>query len=393
MKLQKIIRIKLSTAFLLGAVLMTLPLICAAQEKIFFNSGRNGGAIYSMNPDGSLPTQLTNGTGDDFQPSASPDGSRVVFTSRRDFNFEIYIMNADGTEQTNLTNNFADDFQPAISPDGSRIAFVSFRLGGARIFLMNADGSNPTPLTFGIRPAFSPDGNKIVFAAFSGVSIEIYTINTDGTNLTQITQNTAEDNYPKFSPDGSRIGFISDRDGDTAVYIMNADSTAQTRVTGTMTDRFFPNEISFSPDGSRIAFTSLSDGNGEIYSIETNGENPRRLTNNPAFDGSPSWAGLPVVPPIFNAPTDLRVDFVGANQISLRWTDNSNVETGFVIEQCRNKNCSNTVQIGQVGADVATFLHTGLLPNTQYIYRVAAINSVGERTAYSNSLMVKTLRR
>jgi len=34
---------------------------------------------------------------------------------------------------------------------------------------------------------------------------------------------------------------------------------------------------------------SERDGNKEIYVIDTNGKNPRNLTENPAFDGSAYW--------------------------------------------------------------------------------------------------------
>jgi Tol biopolymer transport system component len=393
MKLKNTIRTKFSTILLLAMSSLTLPLAGAAQGTITFTSNRDGDTeIFSMKSDGTLPTQLTDNTAADSQPSASADGSRIVFTSFRDGNNEIYVMNADGSGQTNLTNDPANDTEPAISPDGTRIAFVSVRNGFFQIFLINTDGSNLMPLTdFCVNPSFGPDGSKIVFAGYDG-DYEIFTINIDGTNRTQITQNAANELYPKFSPDGNGIAFISDRDGDTAVYTMNADSTNQTRLAGTLTDLFATNQMSFSPDGTRIAFASRLDGSFDVYSINTDGSNQIRLTPSASFDAQPSWSGPPAVTPVLNAPSNLRAEYVKANEIRLRWTDNSTNETGFVIEQCRTKNCSDAVQIGYVGANTTAFLVTQILPNTQYIYRVAAINGTGLST-YSNSVMVKTLRK
>jgi Tol biopolymer transport system component len=45
-----------------------------------------------------------------FDPSWSPDGTKLAFTSDRDGNTEVYVMNAqDGSNQTRLTDNGASD--------------------------------------------------------------------------------------------------------------------------------------------------------------------------------------------------------------------------------------------------------------------------------------------
>ena len=67
-----------------------------------------------MNSDGSNQKNLTRQNFvDDMLPSWSPDGSKIVFVSNRNGNFEIYVMNADGSNQTNLTNNSSTDSDPA----------------------------------------------------------------------------------------------------------------------------------------------------------------------------------------------------------------------------------------------------------------------------------------
>src|SRR6185312_348466 len=55
------------------------------------------------------------------------------------------------------------------------------------------------------------------------------------------------------------------------------------------------------------------------------------------------------------APSNLTATAVSTSQINLSWSDNSNNETGFKIERCQGANCSNFVQIAQVGANVTTF--------------------------------------
>jgi Tol biopolymer transport system component len=75
---------------------------------------------------------------------------RIFFASDRDGDFEIYSMNPNGSGVTALTDNQELDNQPAVSPDGNRIAFMSNRDGGdLDIWVMNADGSEQTQVTNG----------------------------------------------------------------------------------------------------------------------------------------------------------------------------------------------------------------------------------------------------
>ena len=70
------------------------------------------------------------------QPSWSPDGKQLVFTTPCDGNQELYpgaalfTINADGTNLTPLPSVFGGDFDPAWSPDGKKIAFTSIRDNG-----------------------------------------------------------------------------------------------------------------------------------------------------------------------------------------------------------------------------------------------------------------------
>ena len=72
--------------------------------------------------------QLTANTTTEDEPSWSPDGRTIAFTSDRDpvddsgFAYDIYTMRADGGRQTRLTVGGLDDFAPSWSPDGRTIA-------------------------------------------------------------------------------------------------------------------------------------------------------------------------------------------------------------------------------------------------------------------------------
>jgi Tol biopolymer transport system component len=67
------------------------------------------GDVWTVRADGTALTNLTNSTQQDIAPSWSPDGSRLVFMTNRDGDFEIYVMNADGSVPINLSNDVAQD--------------------------------------------------------------------------------------------------------------------------------------------------------------------------------------------------------------------------------------------------------------------------------------------
>ncbi len=68
--------------------------------------------IKVMDANASNPVRFTNNSAEDWGTDWSADGSQIVFTSKRDGNFEIYRMNADGSNQVNLTTNPVADIQP-----------------------------------------------------------------------------------------------------------------------------------------------------------------------------------------------------------------------------------------------------------------------------------------
>ena len=165
-----------------------------AKNMVFMVAGF---IIYSL--------QITSGqegTNMHSEPSVSPT-SKIAFVSKRDGNSEIYTINPNGTELTRLTNNTFEDTFPSWSPDASYIAFVSDREGGSAIYIMKSDGTDVRRLTDQKgevnMPTWSPDGKQIVFISDRDGNPEIYIMNSDGTKISRLTNHQAEDEWASWS--------------------------------------------------------------------------------------------------------------------------------------------------------------------------------------------------
>ena len=79
-------------------------------------------------------------------------------------------MNADGSGLANLTNDPSSDSEPTWSPDGTKIAFSTNRgpTGDMEIFVMNADGTNPVNLTNSPANESDPDWQPVQGTPRSG---------------------------------------------------------------------------------------------------------------------------------------------------------------------------------------------------------------------------------
>ena len=293
MQIPTIKRVHLFDALALAAILL-MPISMRAQEKVVFESQRDGNnEIYLMDANGANQLRLTSNSFYDAEPAFSQAGEKIAFTSTRSGNAEIYVMNTDGSMLSNVTNNPATDGHPAFSPDGTKIVFISTRGGHLGIWVMDVDGSNPIELLDGIggnEPEFSPDGTKVVFSGTggSGGDSEIWIMNADGTSRNNLSQDPdSEETEPSFSPDGTKIVFTKDPKGESPdILMMNIDGSNQVNLTNHASS---DTAAEFSGDSTRIFFTTFRDGQQEIYQMNPDGSNQVNVTNHFGNDSNPSW--------------------------------------------------------------------------------------------------------
>ncbi|NWF76309.1 MAG: Tol-Pal system beta propeller repeat protein TolB [Nitrospirae bacterium] len=115
------------------------PAISPDGNYIAFVSDRGGTPqIYTMKKDGSNLRRITFEGSYNTSPSWSPKGDKIVFTGRRGLN-QIFIVNPDGTGLTQLTAN-GNNEEPSFSPDGRYITFTSDRDKIKGVYIMRANG-------------------------------------------------------------------------------------------------------------------------------------------------------------------------------------------------------------------------------------------------------------
>jgi len=152
----------------------------------------------------------TEGPFQDRQPTYSPDGRFLLFSSSRSGNLDIWRLDRETGELMRLTDHEADDWDPAYSPDGRSLLFSSQRSGRFEVWMAGADGSSPRQVTDFENcqnPTMTADGAWIVFVrqqAPEGLN-GIWRIRPDGSEPEQVVAGTQL--VPDTSPDGRYVAF------------------------------------------------------------------------------------------------------------------------------------------------------------------------------------------
>ncbi len=129
-------------------------------SKIAFVSDRGGSPqIYIMDADGKDIRRLTFKGGYNTSPVWSPRGDKIAYVARIGSSFQIFLINPDGSGLTQLTTSGSNE-DPSFSPDGRYITFSSYRDGSRGIYIMRANGDGQKMITrrgiTAVSPRWSP---------------------------------------------------------------------------------------------------------------------------------------------------------------------------------------------------------------------------------------------
>ncbi len=132
------------------------PSVSPDGKYIAFVSDRSGSPqIYTMQMDGSDLRRITFEGSYNTSPAWSPKGDKIVFTGRIGSKNQIFIINPDGTGLTQLTTE-GNNEDPSFSPDGRYITFSSDRDVIKGIYIMRANGEAQRRVTPKSLKSYSP---------------------------------------------------------------------------------------------------------------------------------------------------------------------------------------------------------------------------------------------
>ena len=283
--------------------------------KIVFTSNRNGNwDIWTMNPDGSDPKNLTRDTAADFSPVWSPTGEQILFVSFREGGESLYLMDADGGNIRRVLDNWHSRSSATWSPDGKRIASVS----DAVLYIATIDGKSVEPVAqtgFGSvgDPAWAPDGKEIAFIHYKskqGYELRLLNVQTHKQKvlLGELGKYPVK-SHPAWSPNGERIafvlhkfrGFLNQADADAwqdeeTIYLINRDGRGLRQLVSEKgPDALRP---TWSPHGDEIIYQQEVGGSTQLFKIDVGSRVKTQLTHK-GDNSRADWfdpAALPVQP-------------------------------------------------------------------------------------------------
>ncbi|MGE5507739.1 MAG: Ig-like domain-containing protein [Chitinophagales bacterium] len=322
-----------------GSFSFTTGTAVGGDGRIAFTSDKTHlNKVYLM-PDQPLAaaTPLLPDQKEDQEPAWSPDGVRLVFTSRRGNPLvtQLFVTRLDTPSPAQvIPGSVYQEAEPKWSPLGGWIAFSSIRNqveGDWDIFIVPVDergvatGSprqvNKDPggiygTSWEAAPEWSPDGTVLLFSSDRTGKRLIYGVDvqdqggkvgeTAGLTATCLTPDGEREDEPAWSPvpspDGTwRVAYVSER-GDTPnwdLWLMDVAVSTDAgghRVVTARGHRQLTNSPAnehkpvWSPDGNYILFVSEDVTGTHLHRIGADGTGEISFTTGFAKEGGPAWS-------------------------------------------------------------------------------------------------------
>jgi Tol biopolymer transport system component len=258
----------------------------------------NDNNLWLVTPDGqNLRSVTEDGEGYQF-PTWSPDGNYLAYIGPdQENNQALYVTPTGSFEPTILFNEPGSaPFYLYWAPDSHSVTFLTQERRSLAMRQANTKLGNNRVLAEG-NPFYwvwSPAGDKLLMhvggsrAASDGAHLSILKNQADA-NRIELNLAPGRFQAPDWSSDGQHIFYIAaDENGQEAIYQTDHETLEQTKITELSGYTF----LTLSPDDRQIAYVQIEADDraplGTAYLIDADGQNRRRLTDNPV--GSIYWS-------------------------------------------------------------------------------------------------------
>ncbi len=243
------------------------PVYSPDGERVAFSSNRGGGMNLWVVSTSTGKLRRVTDANVNWDPAFTRDGRSLLWSSNRGGNFEIWTADVDGGGARQITHDGGSAENPTPTPDGQWVVYSSSHPQKAGLWKVRLDGSQPTQLVPGrvALPEVSPDGRHALYRVFGGKypallrvvrladgRAEPFEIRVDAQRRTTVTLGRA-----RWMPDGRGIAFVGqDEAGAAGVFVQEftpgRDSSATRRKLAAFDPDLAVESFGISPDGTRL---------------------------------------------------------------------------------------------------------------------------------------------
>ncbi len=278
------------------------------ESWIAYQSSRTGEGVWLIHPDGTEDHQISFGLPDGKLPQLpdwSPDGTRLVITSRGDFTSPDPVFEYDlatGTSRQLFECEFPclGDDEPVYSPDGTQVAFIralapikndlpsdcSLWIGDvATTKVHRVTHNTKTACDREYNPRWSPDGTQLTYwrqPSMDGKSsiTAVFVMSAEGTGERRLTDPAMEAGESVWSRDGEWITFATHPlaqfdSGESHLYRMHPDGTGLEKLTDFSSAELRATQPQYTPDGRWIVFTAVTPTTRSLWAMPSERRKPR----------------------------------------------------------------------------------------------------------------------
>ncbi len=232
--------------------------------------------------------------------------SGIVYARIRsgDWAHRLYRAQPDGSNEVLLGNAWAHHYNPTISPSGDLIAFTTVRYGlnGQALATLTPDGVRERILAGGSGlpgyrrvsdPAWSPDGQRVVAVAGRDGELDRYVIFDVATGAATALEWESR-GVMDWDRVSGRIALMRTWYGISQVWLMDPDGTNGRWLVPPFSSPFHDRAVAWSPDGQTVAVLRSGEQGGlasrlDLIAVST-GETRTLIGSAPFLAERPAWS-------------------------------------------------------------------------------------------------------